>query len=74
MSHITTTKAKVLNIKPKGRYLLIFDKGDAGDDRSLTELNKRLEDLFGSAKVLAIFTKDVNNVKIAELMEVKDNE
>ena len=66
--------AKVLKIKPKGKYLLIFDKEDAGNQNELVELNERIKELFGNARVLAIFSKDVDSVKIAELMEVKENE
>ena len=66
--------AKVLKIKPKGRYLVIFDKADAGGEHELTQLNESLKDLFGSAKVLAIFTKDVNSVKIAELIKEENKD
>ncbi|MBK9272895.1 MAG: hypothetical protein IPM48_15025 [Saprospiraceae bacterium] len=69
MSDIKLHPAKILKINPKGRYLLIFDKEDAGDQKSLVELNIQLRELFGRAKVLAIFVKDINSVKITELIE-----
>lgn len=69
MKKVIIEKAKAFKINPKGRYLLIFDKADAGDDASLTQLNQALTNLFSPAKVLAIFAKDIDSVKVAELVE-----
>lgn len=69
MKKIEIVKAKGFEIKPKGKYLIILDRADAGHQNDLVEFNERLSELFGKTKVLAIFLKDMNNVKIAELIE-----
>lgn len=70
-TRITISKAKAFRINPKSRYLLIFDKADAGSDAELTQLNQALTNLFGKSKILAIFAKDIDSVKVAELVEEK---
>ena len=59
-------KAKVLEIKKDGRYLLIMPK-----DSQLTKIAPAIEKLFGKSKVLVLAVNDVNEIKIAELLKEK---
>jgi len=65
------SEIKTLEIKPEGRYLLVLPKSSAGTEAELTQLNEALKNLFGSARVLAIFVNEISDVKIAALMEEK---
>ena len=73
MKKLIIEKGKAFKINPKSKYLLVFDKADAGDDASLTQLNQALKHLFGETKVLAIFAKDINSVKLAEIVEENES-
>lgn len=62
---------KVFEMKDDAKYLLIFPATDHGD---LASLNKILGKFFGDKKVLALFVNDVNDVKIAELLEADSDD
>ena len=65
---LNITPAKAIEIKPNGKYLLIF-KRDASTDRELTLLNEALKNLFGKTQVLAIFVEDIDKLKFGEVVE-----
>ena len=65
---LNITPAKAIEIKPNGKYLLIFNK-DASSDRELTLLNEALKNLFGKTQVLAIFVEDIDKLKFGEVVE-----
>lgn len=58
----------VFEIKPTGKYLLIFDRENYNPS-GLKDFNVALKEFFGETKILAIFAKDLQRIKIAEIME-----
>ena len=58
----------VFEIKPNGKYFVILDRGNYQPE-GLADLNIALKEFFGETKFLAILAKDLNSIKIAEMME-----
>lgn len=66
---IQVAEGKVFEIKPNGKYLLILPQLNVNSD-----LNAALLKFFGKKQVLAVAVDDVNEVKIAELLEENVNQ
>ncbi len=60
--------AKALEIKPNAKYLLIFPNPPDNKSGNLSQIDKALQNIF-DGQVLALFVKDVTDVKIAELVK-----
>lgn len=69
LPQVTLQEGKIFELKENAKYLLVFPTVEKGD---LEGLNDVLSKFFGEKKVIALFVNDINDVKIAELLETHE--